>query len=255
MGGDLSCGEFLLQRGSPRSNSGIEGIVAWRSAAVNYEEIGRISNVSYDAKAEALLQLNTDMSELSRQFVDAYYAADSTAVYSPPASAFETAAQRANDRVANAVRTAIEGNSSYQDAQSSALTEAASDAIRQGGWITLGSWHSTYAEVQAALQSAAYNGQIIETPISDFGADGTSRNLTVARMLTAAGYTVRKPSEEFRTYSLGRWIVEESFDLVANDTAGTNMVNPITTAKSTGDLMMNMGIAMYAIHTVIESAG
>src|SRR3546814_19595731 len=33
------------------------------------------------------------------------------------------------------------------------------------------------------------------------------------------------------------------------------MVNPITTAKSTGDLMMNMGIAMYAIHTVIESAG
>src|SRR3546814_4197051 len=70
------------------------------------------------------------MSELSRQFVDAYYAADSTAVYSPPASAFETAAQRANDRVANAVRTAIEGNSSYQDAQSSALTEAASDAIR-----------------------------------------------------------------------------------------------------------------------------
>src|SRR3546814_15069911 len=78
MGGDLSCGEFLLQRGSPRSNSGIEGIVAWRSAAVNYEEIGRISNVSYDAKAEALLQLNTDMSELSRQFVDAYYAADST---------------------------------------------------------------------------------------------------------------------------------------------------------------------------------
>src|SRR3546814_8715742 len=74
-------------------------------------------------------------------------------------------------------------------------------------------------------------------------------------MLTAAGYTVSKPSEEFRTYSLGRWIVEESFDLVANDTAGTNMVNPITTAKSTGDLMMNMGIAMYAIHTVIESAG
>src|SRR3546814_2931287 len=105
------------------------------------------------------------MSELSRQFVDAYYAADSTAVYSPPASAFETAAQRANDRVANAVRTAIEGNSSYQDAQSSALTEAASDAIRQGGWITLGSWHRPYAEVQAALQSEAYNGQIIETPI------------------------------------------------------------------------------------------
>src|SRR3546814_12901870 len=94
------------------------------------------------------------MSVLSPQFVDGYYAADSTAFDSPQATAVETAAQRANDRVANAVRTAIEGNSSYQDAQSSALTEAASDAIRQGGWITLGSWHSTYAEVQAALQSA-----------------------------------------------------------------------------------------------------
>src|SRR3546814_8481142 len=54
MGGDLSCGEFLLQRGSPRSNSGIEGIVAWRSAAVNYErseehtsELQSLMRISY----------------------------------------------------------------------------------------------------------------------------------------------------------------------------------------------------------------
>src|SRR3546814_8861075 len=88
-----------------------------------------------------------------------------------------------------------------------------------------------YTTLFRSLQSAAYNGQIIETPISYFGADRTSRTLTVARMLTAAGYTVSKPSEEFRTYSLGRWIVEESLDLVANDTVGTNMVHIITTAK------------------------
>ncbi|OXR48576.1 hypothetical protein PuT2_11420 [Pusillimonas sp. T2] len=249
--GDYSCGEVVLRRNEPRQGSFTGG---WRSPAVNYDDIAQISNVAYEQKAAELLSMNTKMAALASQFVDAYYANDGATSVSLPASEFEAAAQEANQAVSSAVNQAIQGAEGSQQAQRSALTETASNEIKKGGWMSLGSWHSTYAEVQAALQTAAYNGQLTTVPVSDFSDASEDMYATIKRMMASANYVVQKPAEEV-DYNFGQDVIHFFVNSATGNTAGTGMVNPVTAAKNAGDWMINIGLGMYAIDVLLDSIG
>lgn len=249
--GDYSCGQVVLHRNEPRQGSFTGG---WRSPAVNYEDIAQISSIAYEQKAAELLSMNTRMATLASQFVDAYYANDGAASVNLPASEFEAAARQANQAVSDAVNRAIQGSEGSQQAQRSALTETASNEIKKGGWMSLGSWHSTYAEVQAALQTAAYNGQLTTVPVSDFSDASEDMYATIKRMMASANYVVQKPVEEV-DYEPGQDAIHLFVNAITSNTAGTGMVNPITAAKNAGDWMITLGLGMYAIDVLLDSIG
>ncbi|MFW7342851.1 DotA/TraY family protein [Pollutimonas sp. H1-120] len=246
-----SCGKILLKRDGGRQSNWYT--LGYRSAAVNYEEINALSDVAYEKKSDVLLQMNNMLNAEAIAFVNAYYDPASESEYRLDISMFSRLAIQANDAVSQAVKQAVDGTSSAEESKQSALTESARNAIRDGGWITLGSWYSTYAEVQAALQSAAYNGQLIETPIK---INESAQNGTLTRLVSAAQSYLERPvavaDSDFATNSPGRWLVDSIFSGIAVDSAGKGMVNPITTAKNMGDWMINGAIAMYTLSTLSE---
>lgn len=244
------CGSVLLKKEDARDNA----IFGWRSPAVNYADIQSVSNITYQYKSAELLRLNTEMAREAQAFVNAYYKNDGSEQHVLPGSFFDQQVKESNQAISDETKAAIQDTASGQDAKRSALTESASNEIKKGGWMSLGSWHSTYAEVQAALQTAAYNGQFIINPVSDFSDADDDVNETLRRMMSTAGYVVSKPSEE-PDYPFGQDLLVGAFNMVAGDTAGTNMVNPITTAKSAGDFMINLGLAMYAVDVLLDSIG
>lgn len=254
MSSDYSCGSFLLQKESARTDSRTTwgGLTGWRSPAVNYEDIAAVSNAAYDQKSASLMEMNAEIAKMSKAYVDAYFKNDGTQ-FVPPVSKFEEIAEKANTEVLQQINNAINGTGAAQDSKKSSLTEASANDIRKGGWMSLGSWHSVYAEVQAALQTAAHNGQIIYTPVSDFSNSADDNHATLSRMMVNAGFVATKPDVTSDT-RLGVRIIDLFFDAVVGDSGGTNLVNPITASKSAGDWMITAGIAIYAVDSYLDSS-
>ncbi|RIY41078.1 DotA/TraY family protein [Neopusillimonas maritima] len=253
IGDNYSCGSFLLKKEGARTGTwgSWGGLTGWRSPAVNYEDIEDISNVTYAQKSAELMKMNDKMADLSEHFVSAYFENNGTQ-FNPPVSVFEDVAKAANEKVNQVVSAAIESKESAQDSERSTLSEAAANDIRKGGWMSLGSWHSVYAEVQAALQTAAFNGQLLYTPASNFDESTQEDYITLSRMMTSAGFVASKP-EITDENSFGQSVLDLFFNAVVSDTGGTNMVNPITAAKSAGDWMITAGLAIYAVDSYLDS--
>jgi conjugal transfer/type IV secretion protein DotA/TraY len=249
----VECGQILLQRGELRDNSWNE--LGYRSEAVDYDSIKQVAEASYSAKLDQLDQIEKQMMQEASRFVDAYWEGKETN-YQLDTSIFSSLAVQANAAVSNYVRAQVQASKEAGDAGASALTKAASESIRQGGWMSLGSWHSTYAEVQAALQTAAYHGQLKETPLQ---VERNSFNSSVTRLVDVATQIAGQPAPpaaegtaEFKTNSPGRWLVT-AIAGSAEGTGGTGMTNPITLAKTTGDLMISGAIGVYSLSTIAEN--
>lgn len=249
----VNCGEVLLQKGELRDNAWHE--LGYRSAAVDYDSIKQVAEASYSAKLDQLDQIEKQMMQEAGRFVDAYWEGKETN-YQLDTSIFSLLAVQANAAVSNYVKTQIQASKEAGDAGASALTKAASESIRQGGWMSLGSWHSTYAEVQAALQTAAYHGQLKETPLF---IERNSYNSSVTRMVDISAQISGQPAPardagaEFKTNSPGRFLTSWLLDQAGTGTAGTGMTNPITLAKSAGDWMIATAVGVYSVTTIFEN--
>lgn len=248
----VECGQVLLQRGELRDNSWHE--LGYRSAAVDYDSIKQVAEASYSAKLDQLDQIEKQMMQEAARFVDAYWEGKETN-YMLDTGMFKQLAAQANLAVSAYVKQQIESSREAGEAGGSALTKTASQSIKQGGWMSLGSWHSTYAEVQAALQTAAHYGQLKETPLS---IERNSFNSSLTRMVDISSQIAGQPApareagEEFTTNSPGRWLVA-AITSAAQGTGGTGMTNPITLSKSVGDTMISGAIGVYAASTVVEN--
>jgi conjugal transfer/type IV secretion protein DotA/TraY len=250
--GSNDCGSLVLKGNDARENGVLE--VGWRSVAVDYESIKEISDTSFSAKSDALIALQSQMNAEAKKLVNAYY--DDTENqgqnYSLDTKLFDETAAQANARVRAAAENAIASK------DLTALNENTREVIGKGGWITLGSWHSTYAEVQAAMQTASFNGQlIIESPVK-IDTRSSAQNGTLRRLVQVAEAYVDRPRQDTSADSLesdspGRWIFEKAFLAAADGTAGKGMVNPITTAKNAGDTMITASLSMYALYVGLNS--
>lgn len=249
----VECGQVLLQRGELRDNAWHE--LGYRSAAVDYNSIKRVAEASYAAKLDQLDQIEQKMMQEAGRFVDAHWAGESTD-YQLDTSIFQSLAHQANEAVSTYVKQQIQSSKEAGEAGASALTKAASDSIKEGGWMSLGSWHSTYAEVQAALQTAAHYGQLKETQLfverNSFNSSVT-RLVDISAQISGQPAPARDAGEEFKTNSPGRFLTSWLLDQAGTGTAGTGMTNPITLAKSAGDWMIATAVGVYSVTTIFEN--
>ncbi|RII83848.1 DotA/TraY family protein [Neopusillimonas maritima] len=251
----VDCGEVLLERGLLREDGLLE--IGYRSAAVDYDSINSIALAGYSTKLQQLDLIQQIMTNEAARFVEAHWNGERNN-YQLDLSLFEKLANDANYDVSNAIQQSINATDEAGAAQKTALTQSATEAISQGGWMALGSWHSTYAEVQAALQTASHYGQLKEQPLI---IERSRTSTSTERLIDIADHYLNQPvpattksDGQFKTdRSPGRWLTTWLFSAAAGGTGGSGMTNPITLAKSSGDMMINSAIAVYSVTTVLEN--
>lgn len=166
---------------------------------------------------------------------------------------------------AAAVRQAAANASLTLKGNEGAITNAALAEMKQMGWVGLGSWYSTFAEVNAAL-SDALNGVEVSTAPFDSISDGEviwalnslkqsegeaekivyNRSTDGGSSGESAGWVTKLcrmvvGTNETGNCSLGQAIAKKGMSAAAEDSGGAGLINPIIMFKNMGDYLMWVG--------------
>lgn len=232
-----------------------QGHLGFRNNAVDYKLIGEIATASASAKLPILTELNNDMNRLANNWYTAF-AKGEAAPY--PEDEINQAVASRLDQHDEIVKEKI----GSVDKQLSSVKEKAIGEMVKGGWMGLGSWYSTFAEMSSALQSAAAASHFKVQPPSLGSSnldDSTKRTLISL-------YTEEKVKSDQGACFGSFGLVDKnatgncspfqnaflfSVGVLIEDTGGEGLVNPIIAVKNIGDWMLTFvatvaGTAIFA---------
>lgn len=236
-GSGINCGGITLTF-DPSILRG-ESTSGFRNPAVQYEKIKQFAEVTHRERLNSLLNLNTQVAPLAREW---YSKIQNDDVQPYPMDKLGEISLKIMEDEKNNVRQNI---ATLSGGALTAVTEEAKENMKAGGWTSLASWYSLFAESNAAMQSAAMASQISIDP-----ADFTSRQIpeSVRKPLMTLMIQQNKSLDscnvigavnEIGVCTFGQkvareWIVE----FLLGDTGGKGMINPITAAKNIGDWLL-----------------
>jgi len=234
-----------------RDDSGLAGRLGFRNSAVQYDKVKEVSREILAIRKQKLLDLNDVVGKLafewSKTFADEK--AETPAQY--PASALLKTTMEISNAEKAEVKARLDKLTSGEGG--GLIARRAKEKMLEGGWMTLGSWYSVFAESNAAIQSAAVATRLEPIPM-ELETKGLPESVQLAfstllkqkenidqscMMITEKNPTGNcAPMQNFLLTML---------DATVNDTGGANMVNPIIASKNIGDWMLvSTGTAIIA---------
>ncbi|WP_342051294.1 MULTISPECIES: DotA/TraY family protein [unclassified Cupriavidus] len=263
-----SCGSItIITRGSgTRSGS---SLIGFRNAAVDYEKIAAIADRTNQQYPSALDSVNANIKPLAQAWFDTYVAEDPQTHMRvnpvPPYPDMDIAKLMVGAQ--NRFMAAIRGDSK----EDSSMKDRALANMKEGGWATIGSWYSAFAEMNAAVQTAMTQTTLqVQSPEDSLAVAGGQRIESVADGLKSLGIkgstalasrtgdfcdepsvlpnfigdATNKAGESVGAgtatgnCSVGQSIVMAITNGVAGNSGGNGMINPLIAAKNLGDWLL-----------------
>jgi conjugal transfer/type IV secretion protein DotA/TraY len=250
------------------ANSGIFSGLNFNVASVNYQGIAQaIQSSVQSAHQSAMTTLSSSMQSAATTWYQSYLSAKnagsgaSSEIIPYPLSAIEAARTAYDQSVSQSITSAA------QNSGVSTLTSSAISNMQQTGWVGLGMWYETFAEVNRAISEAAHVNFTFTQPTADDSAwlevqaaalkarsmafasgqdpSGGENNTVSAK---AIGYIQKILCDNATgNVSVGQCLLRGMQWLTFQNTGGTNLVNPIIAAKNLGDVLMVSGESLWGV--------
>lgn len=261
------CGKVTLHKRQDATSRASSSITGFRSESVNYNAIAQAVQT---VAVQQLQTLNATTLQLAQAWGPQLFSSSSATgnydqlinnSFNGVKSAAATAAQNLNAAVASSTP------------QASAISQNTIDQVNDLGWMSLGSMNAMFAETSASVADAQHAWQIDWVP-----------GVTLQKLLTKndGGFyvpdTVRVPLQTYLqattanessssdsiltrvvdslsstnaagNYSVGQSIADAIINLVAADSGGAGLVNPITASKNMGDWLIAVAETGLAVET------
>ena len=229
--------------------------LGFRNPAVQYDNIRVLAEGIRDARVAALHTLSADMQALATAWYDQYALGVNTPDYPAPKIATAVARARAKEKADTETLYRAAAEAAVNADGSGAVTDAAKAKMTEGGWMSLGSWYSAFAESNAAIQSAHSASHFEVTPLR---LDTGRLPEIVGLPLAALGGQQEATGDgdcstlgvEYRRNAVGACAPMQNallsmLDAAMGDSGGDGMVNPVTASKNLGDwLLVGVGSSM-----------
>lgn len=255
------CGSVSVVDSYKSGLTGGWGPFSVRSTAVNYDSINEAVKAAF---VEGFDPMRQDVEALAEDWFNRrqdFLAGRDTggAGMIVPNEKIREAAFRYAARASNGAFAAIQSGTGDR----TAIARDAIDQMKQFGWFGLGSWHSTFSAVGAAIREAALQVKIETVPPDTSGLSPTVRDTMVA---AAQGYISSKGSAASagadgifgpmaEGAGVGQWLVQGMMGTMVG-TGGSGMVDPILGMKNLGDsvlVMAETAILMKPVSSVIAA--
>ena len=244
-GAGIDCGGLSINKDESvlREQGGV--FSGYRNPAVQYDEINRLANFTHEQRKASIDNIQVRVEQLANQWYQTVLSGQ-TAAY--PIKELMAAANAVNNTEKAAVKAQIE---STADSSLSAVKQSTQERMREGGWTSVASWYSIFAESNAAIQSAALSSQVIvnqpnfEQIKLPEEVQNSLRTLIVQQNKAKDSCTFTTENE-IGECSVGQNVLKDwIIDPLLADTGGSGMVNPIIAAKNIGDwLLVGVGTIM-----------
>ncbi|MGY2488255.1 DotA/TraY family protein [Cupriavidus sp. CP313] len=259
-----SCGSVTIVTHGNGARSGYS-LGGFRNAAVDYDKIAAIAARTNQQYPAMLQSVNGSIQQLAKAWFDIYAAEDGqTHMRINPVPTYpDMDVAKTMIEAQNQFLTAVRGDPK----EDHSLKDRALQNMKQGGWATIGSWYSAFAEMNAAIQTAmtqttlqvqgaeealaAAGGQRIESVSDGLKSLGIKANTAVASragdfcdepgLLSSVSNKVGNAvgaGTATGNCSVGQSIIMAITNGVAADSGGTGMVNPLIAAKNLGDWLL-----------------
>ncbi|QYY33715.1 DotA/TraY family protein (plasmid) [Cupriavidus pinatubonensis] len=274
-----SCGSITIVTHGKSDRSGYS-LVGFRNAAVDYDKIAAIADRTNQQYPQMLQSVNSSVQQLAQAWFEVYAAEDGQThmrinpVPTYPDMDVATTMVDAQNRFLAGVR----GDSK----EDSALKDRALANMKQGGWATIGSWYSAFAEMNAAIQTAMTQTTLqVQSPEEALAVAGGQRIESVSDGLKSLGIkastAVASRAGDFcdepgllssvsnrvgnavgagtatGNCSVGQAIIMMITNGVAADSGGSGMINPLIAAKNLGDWLLVGVQGAYALTVAARS--
>jgi conjugal transfer/type IV secretion protein DotA/TraY len=255
------CGSVSVVDSYKSGLTGGWGPFSVRSTAVNYDSINEAVKAAF---VEGFDPMRQDVEALAEDWFNRrqdFLAGRDTggAGMIVPNEKIREAAFRYATRASNGAFAAIQSGTGDR----TAIARDAIDQMKQFGWFGLGSWHSTFSAVGAAIREAALQVKIETVPPDTSGLSPTVRDTMVA---AAQGYISSKGSAASagadgifgpmaEGAGVGQWLVQGMMGTMVG-TGGSGLVDPILGMKNLGDsvlVMAETAILMKPVSSVIAA--
>ena len=246
-GAPMDCGSIAFTDTSStvdyRSNTGVLqsiGLGGFRNNAVDYESIKEMAKNTSKVRMTTLGNLQNEIAPIMTE----WFSGGVEETFPPyPGEKLSAALKKVSVSEESAVKQAM----SAAGVANSSVKGNIESSMMNGGWMTMGAWYSTFAEVNSALQTAATSSRLDVVP-PDFGK--TKLPDTVSKPLLS--FAIKKEAEpqtcsalkiKYSANAIGNCSIGQSFstfliEIVVSNTGGEGMINPIIASKNIGDWML-----------------
>lgn len=247
-----NCGGVTVLQLDVREGAGTDvyssaNSAGFRNSAVDYDAISLVARSTYHSNIEALHSMFKEIRPIAQEWYKSYL--DSDGRVSPfPEEKMIDIYMEAKKKQKEVINEAVKGAENTQ-----ALSKKIQDAILERGWLGLGSWYSTFAEANAALQTAALSTTFKLKPVI------YDRNMpdSVSDTLPVLVEVINNSEDACLFNSVNKNVTGHCSPMqngivavlegLAFNTGGKGMVNPIITAKNIGDWMLLVAGAFITI--------
>jgi len=216
----------------------------FRNSAVQYEEINKTAESIYDKRKAILLDLNNEMKSIAAEWTYTFLKGETPSKY--PAQAIIDASNRATKKEEAEVKKELDelAKKGSDGKGGGVIAKAAKEKMTSGGWMTLGSWYSVFAESNSAIQSAAlgvfFNPMPMEIETDTLPEQVALAFETLARQKKnlADSCIFNNEVNAIGECAPMQNLFISALDAAIGDTGGAKTVNPIIASKNLGDWML-----------------
>lgn len=243
-----------------RLNEGLQAVMGFRISPIDYRAIAQtVESAAYNE----LIDLNIDIRNQIEKWIGQYWGSNTSIneIY-PLIQDYSTVISTSKARLNHSITETFRANKTALDPNLKANMKA-------GGWVSAGNWNSIFGEVGASLASAqsAYSysyrpGTSVQKIITNTNSGEFYSVENLAAMLVKH-FDNHQDSNQIKAFgeciyggaettavgecSVGQNISGAILKLVAEDSGGTGLVNPVTASKAVGDYLMGTGETMLAV--------
>lgn len=240
--------------------------------SVNYQGIANaVAQNIGQAHQTALVKMSNDLALNAQSWYAKYQAAKAsgTPIADLEGNVIEAVRITYNEAVRQSLHDLLSQN------QTKALTDQAIQNMKATGWIGIGAWYSTFAEVNAAMADATKveihfspptttDSEYVEAlaafrkSLTQLAARGQDPGSTDAEMSAGSLATrlIKRAFCENNTgnLSIGQCFVGAGMSAVYQDSGGNGLVDPIIASKNFGDYLMTGAETLLVVASGLEIA-
>lgn len=247
-----SCGEVTVSpyEDAVREDTFWQNRTSFRISSVQYKDINEGGRQVHALRTKAL----HDLYDKIEPIADNWYKQFKAGKISPyPSDQILGIVQTLNQKEGLAAKAIL---ADLYGGKAKAITESATEQMKEGGWMSVGSWYATFAESNSALQSAAAASDINVDVMSGSRIDDLPRSFVDPFLALASARRQDKAEDECWVpfsaatptggCSVGQNVIQGVLGMIGSGSGGGKLVNPIIASKTLGDYMLSMAGTVMA---------